>query len=175
MYQWRCCLSKPTLECVPMCAFVGPLPSIALYFNILFLPEFNLTFLFHQRQFQTITLCAGRDSIHFMKMRFWFVICWHLSSWLLRYLSALHRQSLCGTRGHLEELRKNYHGSITSAESKRQCYFKFYTCTWKELSINKQYKLVDFMLRNRLSNCIDFGKDSAKFAQGLGCWYLWKR
>lgn len=40
-----------TLGCVPLHTFVGPLVSITMYFRMLFLLGFNLTFLFHQSQF----------------------------------------------------------------------------------------------------------------------------
>lgn len=34
------------------------------------------------------------------------------------------------------------HGSIVSAEWKKQCYCNCYICSWKELFINKRYKLL---------------------------------
>lgn len=106
VHWWRCCLPKRMLECTPVCIFVGLLLSIAAYHSMLFLPDFSLTFLFHQ--FQTRTWNAGRGSVRFVKMRFWFVICQHFSSHLLSYASALHKWSLYETRRHLKEPRNSF-------------------------------------------------------------------
>lgn len=102
----------------------------------------------------------------------WFVICWHFSSWLLSYLRALHKQSLCGTRRHLEELR--------NALARRKKNMLLYTCTWKELFIKKRYKLlckdqgscwfcaykIDHLMVMTLVKT-----QSTKSDQALGSWY----
>lgn len=124
---------QTTQYCVPQCV---SLVHCWAHYSMAFLPGCNLTFLFHQKQFQIITLNAGRGGARSMKMRFWFVICRWFSSWLLSYLSAQHKRSV-DLEGTLRNWEIISHGGITSAEREKESGCNCYTCPCEELFINK--------------------------------------